>query len=34
MHGDRAGLVTTLDEALLGMRPRPTGYFALRAAAV
>ena len=34
MHGDRAGLVKTLDEALLGMRPRPTGYFALRAAAV
>ena len=24
MHGDRAGLAATLDEALLGIRPRPT----------
>jgi hypothetical protein len=27
-HGDRAGLVATLDDALLGVRPRPAGYFA------
>jgi len=27
-HGDRAALVETLDEALLGVRPRPAGYFA------
>jgi hypothetical protein len=33
MHGDRAGLVSSLDEALLGIRPRPSGYFAARAAA-
>src|SRR4051794_30497752 len=27
-HGDRAALVDSLDEALLGVRPRPAGYFA------
>jgi hypothetical protein len=27
-HGDRAALVESLDEALLGVRPRPAGYFA------
>jgi hypothetical protein len=27
-HGDRAALVTSLDDALLGVRPRPAGYFA------
>jgi len=27
-HGDRAGLVATLDDALVGVRPRPAGYFA------
>jgi hypothetical protein len=27
-HGDRAGLVASLDDALLGVRPRPAGYFA------
>jgi hypothetical protein len=27
-HGDRAQLVASLDEALLGVRPRPAGYFA------
>ena len=27
MHGDRAGLVTALDEALLGLRPRPTSVY-------
>lgn len=27
-HGDRARLVDSLDEALLGVRPRPAGYFA------
>jgi hypothetical protein len=31
-HDDRARLVTALDEALLGLRPRPAGYFAARAA--
>ncbi|HSC92919.1 MAG TPA: hypothetical protein VLB86_14800 [Gaiellaceae bacterium] len=28
VHGDRARLVESLDEALLGLRPRPAGYFA------
>jgi hypothetical protein len=28
VHGDRAGLVATLDDALVGVRPRPAGYFA------
>jgi hypothetical protein len=32
VHGDRPALVESLDEALLGLRPRPAGYFALRAA--
>jgi hypothetical protein len=27
-HGDRAVLVASLDEALIGVRPRPAGYFA------
>ena len=27
-HGDRAALVGALDDALLGVRPRPAGYFA------
>jgi hypothetical protein len=27
-YGDRAGLVATLDDALVGVRPRPAGYFA------
>jgi hypothetical protein len=28
LHGDRAGLVATLDDALVGLRPRPAGYYA------
>ncbi len=32
MHGDRAGLLERLDESLLGLSPRPVGYFAVRAA--
>ena len=32
MHGDRAGLLDRLDESLLGLSPRPVGYFAVRAA--
>jgi hypothetical protein len=32
MHGDRAQLVESLDESLLGLRPRPQSYFELRAA--
>ena len=28
VHGDRAALISSLDEALLGVRPRPAGYFA------
>jgi hypothetical protein len=27
-HGDRAALIASLDDALIGVRPRPTGYFA------
>jgi hypothetical protein len=27
-YGDRAALVASLDDALLGLRPRPAGYFA------
>ena len=27
-HGDRSALVSALDDALLGVRPRPAGYFA------
>ncbi len=34
MHGDRPGLVRSLDDSLLGIRPRPVGYFAARAAAL
>ncbi len=33
MHGDRLKLVDALDESLLGLRPRPAGYFAARAVA-
>ena len=32
LHGDRLALVATLDEALLGLRPRPAGYYARLAA--
>jgi hypothetical protein len=32
MHGSRMRLIDTLDEALLGLRPRPAGYFATRLA--
>jgi hypothetical protein len=32
-HGDRPRLVEALDESLLGIRPRPAGYFAARALA-
>jgi hypothetical protein len=32
MHGNRSLLVATLDESILGLRPRPAGYFAARAA--
>jgi hypothetical protein len=28
VHGNRSALVTSLDEALIGVRPRPAGYFA------
>jgi hypothetical protein len=27
-HGDRARLITALDDSLVGLRPRPAGYFA------
>ena len=27
-HGDRVALIASLDDALLGVRPRPAGYFA------
>jgi hypothetical protein len=27
-HGDRPSLVASLDDALIGVRPRPAGYFA------
>jgi len=33
MHGDRARLLERLDESLLGLRPRPPSYFAVRVAA-
>ena len=32
MHGDRARLLGSLDQSLVGLAPRPAGYFALRAA--
>jgi len=32
LHDDRAQLITALDEALVGLRPRPAGYFSARAA--
>ncbi len=32
LHGNRSELVQSLDEAVLGVRPRPAGFFALRAA--
>jgi hypothetical protein len=28
LHGERARVVTALDEALVGLRPRPAGYYA------
>jgi hypothetical protein len=34
MHGDRLRLLDALDESLLGVRPRPSGYFAAKAAAL
>ncbi len=33
VHGERAELIRTLDDALLGVRPRPAGYFARVSAA-
>jgi hypothetical protein len=30
-HGDREALVSSLDDALIGVRPRPAGYFAAMA---
>lgn len=33
LHEDRARLVSALDDALLGLRPRPAGYFSTRASA-
>jgi hypothetical protein len=33
VHGDRAALIESLDEAMLGRRPRPVGYFGKLAAA-
>jgi hypothetical protein len=32
LHEDRAGLLALLDDALLGLRARPAGYFSTRAA--
>jgi hypothetical protein len=32
LHGNRAALIESLDEALLGLRPRPSGFFARLAA--
>jgi hypothetical protein len=33
MHGERRPLLERLDDSLLGLKPRPAGYFAARAAA-
>jgi hypothetical protein len=33
LHEDRARLVSVLDDAMLGVRPRPAGYFSARASA-
>ena len=33
LHGSRQGLIEALDGSLLGLQPRPAGYFALRATA-
>jgi hypothetical protein len=33
LHDDRSRLARTLDDALLGLRPRPAGYFSARASA-
>jgi hypothetical protein len=33
LHEDRARLVAALDDAMLGLRPRPAGYFSARASA-
>ena len=32
LHADRAKLLRTLDDSLVGLAPPPAGYFALRAA--
>ena len=32
LHGDRAALVKTLDQSILGLRDAPPGYFARLAA--
>jgi hypothetical protein len=32
LHGDRAKLVATLDQSILGLRDAPPGYFARLAA--
>jgi hypothetical protein len=33
LNDDRPRLLTALDDALLGLRPRPAGYLATRASA-
>jgi hypothetical protein len=33
LHEDRTRLVEALDDAMLGLRPRPAGYFSARASA-
>jgi hypothetical protein len=33
LHDDRRRLLEALDDALLGLQPRPAGYFSLRASA-
>lgn len=33
LHGDRAALIVSVDESLVGLRPRPTGYRAARSLA-
>ena len=33
LHGDRPALVAWLDDALLGLRPKPVGFYARLAAA-
>jgi hypothetical protein len=34
VHGNRASLIASLDDALLGVRPRPAGYFAALASSL